>query len=82
MIHLQKQWFTHKIYIHFKTYNPEPILEIKAMRAVFQKQGKKMLKKAKYMKIWAKINKVWKSLKKGRWLRVINAGNKLLEKAL
>ena len=51
-----------------------------------EKKGKKMFKKGK------KVQNIWKCgqkcttleniLKKGRWLRAIIAGNKLLEKAL
>ena len=35
-----------------------PILESKGMHTIFQKKGKKCLKRAKYLKIWAKINKI------------------------
>ena len=39
-----------------------PILESKGMHVIFQekdkKKGKKMLKRAKYSKIWAKMNKI------------------------
>ena len=37
-----------------------PILESKGMRAIFQK------KKAKYLKIWAKMYKIWKHFEKGQ----------------
>ena len=35
-----------------------PILESKAMHAKFQKKGNKKVKRAKYLKIWAKMYKV------------------------
>ena len=35
-----------------------PILESEGMGAIFQKKGKEMLKKGKYLKIWAKIYKI------------------------
>ena len=37
-----------------------PILESKGMGAIFQKKGKEMLKKGKYLKICAKTYKIWK----------------------
>ena len=43
-----------------------PILENKGMSAIFQKNGKEMLKKAKHLKIWAKMYKSENILKKGR----------------
>ena len=43
-----------------------PILESKGMRAIFQKKGKKMAKRAKYLKIWAKMYKIWKYFEKGQ----------------
>ena len=49
-----------------------PILENKAMYAIFQKkrkEGQQNVKKgqerAKYLKIWAKMYKNWKSFEKG-----------------
>ena len=35
-----------------------PILESKGMHAIFQKNGKKGQKMAKYLKIWAKMYKI------------------------
>ena len=35
-----------------------PILESKGMCVIFQKKGKKCLKRAKYLKIWAKMYKI------------------------
>ena len=62
------------------------MLESKVMRAIFQKKGKKMLKKGtKGQNIWKfgqKCIKFENMLKKGRWFCVIIARNKLLEKAL
>ena len=43
----------------------EPILESKGMRAIFQKRAKKILKRVKYLKIWAKMDKIWKYFEKG-----------------
>ena len=47
-----------------------PILESKGMRAIFQKKGKKKnlegQKRAKYLKIWAKIYKISKYIEKRR----------------
>ena len=47
-----------------------PILESKGMHAIFQKKGKKMLRKdkkrTKYSKIWQKYTKFENILKKGR----------------
>ena len=38
----------------------EPVLERKGMRAILQKKGKKNgLKRAKYLKIWTKVSKIW-----------------------
>ena len=38
-----------------------PILESKGMCVIFQKKGKKNVKKrAKYLKIWARTLKIWK----------------------
>ena len=39
------------------------ILESKAMHVIFQKKGKK---RAKYLKIWAKMNKILKYFEKGQ----------------
>ena len=36
------------------------------MGAIFQKKGKEMLKRAKYLKIWAKMYKIWKYFEKGQ----------------
>ena len=82
-LHIEKylkcQW-------HFYTLFAEPIPESKGMHVMFPKKGKKMLKKGK------KGQNIWKLgqkcanfeyiLKKGRWLHVIIARNKLLEKSL
>ena len=35
-----------------------PILESNSMCAIFQNKGKTMLKKGKYLKIWAKMYKI------------------------
>ena len=35
-----------------------PILERKGMHALFQKNGRKCEKRAKYLKIWAKMHKI------------------------
>ena len=45
---------------------PRAILESKGMYAIFQKMSKKCLKRAKYMKIWAKIYKIRKYFEKGQ----------------
>ena len=63
------------------------ILESKGVRVIFQKKGRKNVKKGKNKRknIWSfgqKYTKYEKILKKGSWLRVIIACNKLLEKAL
>ena len=42
------------------------ILESKDMGAIFQKTGKEMLKTEKYLKISAKIYKLWKYFEKGQ----------------
>ena len=55
------------------------ILESKGMGAIFQKKGKKYWKKAKYLKTWAKMYRIWIYLEKGKWLRAIIERNKLLE---
>ena len=54
-----------KITFEFKSQYgniPEPILESKSMRAIFQKKVKKILKKgqkmAKYLEIWTKMYKI------------------------
>ena len=64
----------------------ESFLESKGMHEIFQKKGKKMLKRAKnaiYLKIWAKMYQVRKSFLKGQVnVCVIIACNKLLQKAL
>ena len=36
----------------------EPILESKSMRVIFQEKDKNCLKRAKYLKIWAKMCKI------------------------
>ena len=35
------------------------------MLAIFQKKNKKGQKRAKYLKIWAKVYKIWKYFEKG-----------------
>ena len=45
---------------------PESILESKGMGAIIQNKGKKMLKRAKYLKIWAEMYEIWKYLEKGQ----------------
>lgn len=52
-----------KLYSYFMDQkNAGPILESKGMCAIFQKTGKKCLRKgskrAKYFKIWAKIHRI------------------------
>ena len=47
----------------YRETNAGPILESKGMRAIFQKKGKK---RAKYLKIWAKMYKIWKYFEKGQ----------------
>ena len=51
-------------------YETGPILESKGMHAIFEKKGKKMLRKGKkgqnIQKFWQKIYKMWKSFEKGR----------------
>ena len=42
-----------------------PISENKDMHVIFQKKGKKNLKRKKYLKIWAKMYKVLKYFEKG-----------------
>ena len=42
-----------------------PILENKDMHVIFQKKGKKNLKREKYLKIWAKMYKILKYFEKG-----------------
>ena len=63
-----------------------PILESKGMCAIFQKKGRKNVKKDKKgQNIWKfgqKCTKFENIFKKGRWLCVIIALDKLLEKAL
>ena len=45
-----------------------------------KKKGAKNVKKGQnILKIWVKLYKIWNVLKKGRWLHVIIAHNKLLE---
>ena len=60
-----------------------PILESVGMHVIFQKKGKKILKRGKkgqyIWKFWQKFAKLENILKKGRWLRSIAACNKLLE---
>ena len=80
IIHLQKQWFTHKVYIHFKTYNPGSILEIKGMHAIFQKKGENYQKRQNIWKFGQKYRKFENILKKGRWLRAITAHNNYCKK--
>ena len=56
------------------------LFHFQVMHVIFQRMGKNVKKsqeKAKYLKIWAKIYKIWNVLKK-----VIIACNKLLEKVL
>ena len=43
-----------------------PILESKGMGVIFQKNGKECWKRTKYLKIWAKIYKIWKYFEKGQ----------------
>ena len=43
-----------------------PILQRNDMRAIFQKKGKKEQKRAKYLKIWAKMYKIWIYFEKGQ----------------
>ena len=44
-----------------------PILESKGMRVIFHKKGqKKGKKRAKYLKIWAKMYQIWKHFEKGQ----------------
>ena len=38
------------------------MLENKGMRAIFQKKGKERIK---YLKLWAKMYKIWKYFEKG-----------------
>ena len=48
-----------------------PILGSKGMRAIFQKKGpkkKKGQKRAKYLKNWAKMYKIWKYFEKGQMI--------------
>ena len=56
IIHLQKR-FTHKVYIHFKTYNPGSILEIKGMHAIFQEKGENYQKRQNICKFGQKCRK-------------------------
>ena len=44
-----------------------PILESKGIRATFQKKGKKMFRKAKYLKFGPKCAKCENILKKDKW---------------
>ena len=64
-------------------YETGPILESKGMCAIFQKKGKKMLRKGKkgqnIQKFWQKFTKCENLLKKGGWLQAIITHNKLLE---
>ena len=48
------------------TLKAGPILESKGMRAIFHEKGKKGQKRAKYLKIWAKMYKIWKYFEKGQ----------------
>ena len=48
------------------SYCPGPILESKGLRAAFQRKGQK---RAKYLKIWAKMSKFENILKKGSLVR-------------
>ena len=72
------------VYLQFTKSGP--ILESKGMRAIFQKKGKKYVKKSKKGKnIWKfeqKGTKFENILKKNRWLLAIIARNKLPEQAL
>ena len=38
----------------------------KGMRPISQKKGKKCLKRAKYLKIWVIMYKIWKNFEKGQ----------------
>ena len=65
------------------------IPESKGMYVIFQKKGKKKskkvlkrAKKATFLKISAKMYKIWKYFEKGRWSRSIISHNELLEKIL
>ena len=49
-----------------------PILESKGMRAIFQKKGKKMLKRAKMYKIWKYFeNRTQQTARKGPGLETL-----------
>ena len=60
------------------SYCPGPILESKGLRAAFQRKGQK---RAKYLKIWAKMSKFENILKKGSLVRATIACMKQLEYA-
>ena len=48
---------------HWNLVISGPILESKGMCVIFQKKGKK---KAKYLKVWAKMYKIWNYFEKGQ----------------
>ena len=54
----------------------------KGMHAIFRKRAKQEQKKAKYLKIWAKMYKIWKDFEKEQLMRAGIARLKQLEYAL
>ena len=48
------------------SYLSGPVLEPKGMHVIFQKNGKKWQKMAKYLKIGVKMYKIWKYFEKGQ----------------
>ena len=66
-------------YLIWLYWDAGPILEDKGMCVIFQRKGKKG---QNILKFEQKCTKFENILKKGRWLHVIIACNKLLEKAL
>ena len=55
-----------------------PILQRNGMRAIFQKKGKKEQKRAKYLKILAKMYKIWIYFENGSLMRATIACMKQL----
>ena len=65
----KEQALTNQILSHVGSIKSGPILESTVMHAIFekgQKNVKKEHKKIKYLKIWAKMYKMWKHSEKGQ----------------